>query len=114
VLGIAESVNLRILVEKRAWVQVDVDDQEAYRGRLKPGEVLEFNGERVVEIITGNGAGLRIFYNGQDQGLLGDIDQVVIRLWTLDGVQTPTPTQTPTRTITPLTIATSTPTLPAP
>jgi cytoskeletal protein RodZ len=114
VLGIADEVSLRILAEKRAWVQVDVDEKESYRGRLAPGEVLEFTGERVIEVVTGNGAGLHIFYNGQDQGLLGGIDQVVIRLWTLDGVLTPTPTLTPTVTLTPPTTATPTITLPTP
>ncbi len=114
VLGVASEVSLRILAEKRAWVQVKVDEKEAYRGRMTPGEVLEFNGERVIEVVTGNGAGLRIFYNGQDQGLLGDIDQVVIRLWTLDGVLTPTPTLTPTVTITQLPSVTPTMTLQAP
>ena len=114
VLGIADEVSLRILAEKRAWVQVDVDEKEAYRGRLTPGEVLEFTGESVIEVVTGNGAGLHIFYNGQDQGLLGDIDQVVIRLYTLDGVQTPTPTLTPTVTVTQQTTATPTLTAPAP
>jgi cytoskeletal protein RodZ len=113
VLGVADEVSLRILAEQRAWVQVKVDEKEAYRGRITSGEVLEFNGEGVIEVVTGNGAGLRIYYNGQDQGLLGDIDQVVIRLWTLDGVLTPTPTLTPTVTITPLHSATPTMTLPA-
>ena len=76
----------------RAWLRVTVDGEEEFDGRISPGEMLEFQGQQVVEVTTGNGAGLRVYYNGQDQGLLGGFSDVVIRLWTLDGAMTPTPT----------------------
>ncbi len=93
VLGPANIIDLRIVAEMRAWVRVIVDGEEAYSGRVSPGEMLEFQGQQVIEITTGNGAGLRVYYNGQDQGLLGRFSEVVIRLWDLDGAMTPTPTQ---------------------
>jgi transcriptional regulator with XRE-family HTH domain len=89
-------VDLRLLIERRSWVRVIVDGVESYQGRADPGEILEFAGQQVVEVITGNGIGVRAFYNGQDQGPMGDLNQVVIRLWTTEGAITPTPTQTPT------------------
>ena len=100
-LGLANSVNLGIVVEARTWLKVVVDGSETFRDRVTAGEVHEFQGEQVIELTTGNGAGLRVFYNGQDQGLLGEVGQVVIRLWTLDGVLTPTATVTRTPTETP-------------
>jgi hypothetical protein len=54
-----------------------------------------------VEVTTGDGSGLRLFYQGDDQGLLGGQGEVVLRIWTLAGVITPTPTVTPTVTATP-------------
>lgn len=99
--GPANVVDLRLIAEKRAWVRVVVDGQEAFHGRLAPGEVLEYQGQDVIEVVTGNGAGVHVYYKGQDQGLLGGLNEVVIRLWTLTGVITPTPTQTPTPTATP-------------
>jgi len=99
--GLADSVNLGIVVEARTWLRVVVDGSETFRDRVIVGEVLEFQGEQVIELTTGNGAGLHVFYNGQDQGLLGDVGQVVIRLWTLEGVLTPTATVTRTPTETP-------------
>jgi len=99
--GLADSVNLGIVVEARTWLRVVVDGSETYRDRVIVGEVLEFQGEQVIELTTGNGAGLHVFYNGQDQGLLGEVGQVVIRLWTLEGVLTPTATVTRTPTETP-------------
>jgi hypothetical protein len=89
-------IDLRLLIERRSWVRVVVDGVESYQGRADPGEILEFAGQQVVEVVTGNGIGVRAFYNGQDQGPMGDLNQVVIRLWTTEGAITPTPTQTPT------------------
>lgn len=108
ILGISSEVNIRIVAQRRAWLRVVVDGETAYDGRMAPEEERVFTGEKVVEVTTGNGAGVRVYYNGQDQGLMGEVGQVVIRIWTLDGVLTPTPTQTHTPTPSPP--ATETPT----
>lgn len=97
----ASQVNIRLVVEIRTWLLVMVDGEEQFRGRLKAGETLTLNAENVIEISTGNAAGVRIFFNEQDQGVLGELGQVVTRLWTLAGPITPTPSQTATPTITP-------------
>jgi hypothetical protein len=91
-------VDLRLLIEKRGFVIVEVDGQEVFRGRPTPGELLEFQGDELVKVTTGNGGGLRAFYRGEDQGLLGELDEVVIRFWTLSGAVTPTPSPTPEST----------------
>jgi cytoskeleton protein RodZ len=101
VLGLNSEVNLRIVAKQRAWVRVLVDGEEMFTGRMLPGEEQTFTGQQSVEVSTGNGAGVRIYYNGQDQGTMGDVGQIVIRVWTLDGVLTPTPTQTQTPTASP-------------
>jgi transcriptional regulator with XRE-family HTH domain len=93
--GLSGVVDLRLLIEKRGFVIVEVDGQEVYRGRPTPGELLEFQGDELVKVTSGNGGGLRAFYRGEDQGLLGELDEVVIRLWTLTGPMTPTPSPTP-------------------
>lgn len=109
-LGLAGEIQLRVLAEKRAWLLVSVDGEEAYRGRVRPGEELAFTAQERLEIRTGNGAALHVFANGVDQGLLGDVYQIVTRVWTLGGAQTPTPTPSPTPTITPPVTETPTPT----
>jgi hypothetical protein len=101
ILGLNSEVNLRLVARQRAWVQITVDGEEAFSGRMLPGEEQTFTGLESVEVTTGNGAGVRIYYNGQDQGPMGDVGQVVSRVWTLDGVLTPTPTQTQTPTASP-------------
>lgn len=88
-------VNILVRAEQRAWVRVAVDGVETFVGQLTPGTTREFVGNAVVEVWTGNGRGTRVIFNGQDQGRLGDLGEVIIRLWTVDGAVTPTPTATP-------------------
>jgi hypothetical protein len=68
---------------------------------MEPGDQLEYTGEENIELLTGNAGGLRVVFNGQDQGPLGDLAQVVERVWSPRGIVTPTATITPTLTITP-------------
>lgn len=89
-------VNLLVRAEQRTWLRVLVDGTETFSGQLAPGQTREFVGNTQIEVWTGNGRGTRIIFNGQDQGVLGDLGEVVIRLWTLDGAVTPTPAPTAT------------------
>ena len=91
-------VNVMVRAEQRTWLRVTVDGVEAYVGLLPPGESRDFVGQSVVEVVTGNGKGTRVIWNGQDQGVLGELGEVVDRLWTLTGMVIPTPTITPTPT----------------
>jgi transcriptional regulator with XRE-family HTH domain len=93
-------VHVLIRAEERLWVRVWVDGVETFAGLLPPGESKEFVGQNVIELATGNGKGTRVIWNGVDQGTLGDVGEVVARLWTLDGMVIPTPTITPTPTAT--------------
>lgn len=100
-LGPGESVLVYITVRQRAWVRVIVDDEVVLSGRVLPGNAYNFAGDERVELLTGNGAALQVFFNQQDQGPLGLYGEVVHRVYTIDSIQTPTPTITPTPTATP-------------
>ena len=56
-----------------------------------------------IEVLVGNGAAIRIVYNGRDLGLLGSFGQVVNNIYRADEIITPTgiPTETATITLTP-------------
>jgi transcriptional regulator with XRE-family HTH domain len=97
----ASQVSIQLIVEIRAWLQVAVDGEIEFSGRMIAGESIDFVADESVKVSTGNGAGVRVIYNGVDQGLLGELGQVVTRIWTLEGVLIPTPTQTRTPTATP-------------
>jgi len=94
-------VQVYVTVRQRAWMRVTVDDKVEFEGRVIPGSAYQFSGENQVEIMTGNGAALQVFYNQQDQGPLSNFGQVVNLVYTREGAQAPTPTITPTQTITP-------------
>lgn len=104
-----EGVQVYTTVRQRAWMRVIVDGEVAFEGRVLPGSAYQYEGNETVELLTSNGAALQIFFNQQDLGPLGLYGQVVQRIFTVEGIQTPTPTVTFTPTITPRT----TPTPPA-
>jgi cytoskeletal protein RodZ len=108
-VGPTNQVNLQLLIQQRTWISVLVDGEEQFpQHRAMVGEILEFQGKSMIEVSTGNGAGVHVIYNGQDQGLMGGLGQVVVRLWTLEGVMTPTPTATSITTSTPTPSSTQT------
>jgi cytoskeletal protein RodZ len=105
------AVQVQIVARQRAWMRITADGDVQFDGRIIPGTAYGFAGEDYVEIATGNGAALQIFYNDLDLGALGDYGEVINFVITVNGVQTPTPTitQTPTETQTPEPTQTSTP-----
>ncbi len=102
-------VQVYVTANQRAWMRVLVDGDIEFEGRVLPGSAYSFSGEEQVEILTGNGAALNIFFNQEDQGPLGNYGQVVNQIYTIDGIIAPTPTITPTGTPTPRTSATPQP-----
>jgi hypothetical protein len=93
---------------------VSVDGEVVFEGRSQPNATFVYEGNESVEVLTANGAGVRIAYNQQDMGLMGGFGEVVQRLYGARGILTPTvtptslATATPTPTITPSPTQTST------
>ncbi len=96
-----EGVNIQISVVERTWMRVLVDGENAFEGRALPGSAYSFEGDSKVEILTGNGAALRVTYNQRDLGLLGHFGEVVMKIFGPNGLLTPTVTPTATPTATP-------------
>jgi hypothetical protein len=82
-------------------MRATVDGKVEFEGRVMPGNAYPFVGGSVVEILTGNGAALQVFYNQLDMGVLGTFGQVVDRIYTVQGILNPTPTITRTPTTVP-------------
>lgn len=97
----SDLVQIYITVRQRTWMRVLVDGKVEFEGRVFPGTAYQYAGEDSVEILTGNGAALQVFYAQSDLGPLGLLGEVVHLVFTQIGVQTPTPTITLTPTITP-------------
>jgi len=100
-------VQVYISAQQRAWMRITVDGEVAFEGRVVPGSAYSFAGNERIELLTGDGAGLQVYFNQQDLGLLGGFGEVVERIYTIAGVQTATPavpltsTPAPTATVTP-------------
>ncbi len=105
-------VQVYVVVHQRAWMQVLVDGEVEFDGRVVPDSAYNFAGEGTVELLTGNGLALQVFYNQADLGRLGVYGEVVSQVYTPDGIVTPTPTitLTPTETLPATVTATITPT----
>jgi transcriptional regulator with XRE-family HTH domain len=97
-IGPIGALGLRLAVENDAFLVVSVDGREQLRQRAHPGDVFDFQGQAIIEVLTGNGGGVRAIFNGEDHGLMGVFDEAVVRLYTQQGVLTPTPTVTRTPT----------------
>jgi len=95
---ISGAVQVYVTIRQRAWMRVLVDGEVQFEGRVIPGSAYQFAGEQQVEVLTGNGAALQVFYNQQDQGPMGDYGEVIDRIYTSAGIVAPTTTVTPTPT----------------
>jgi cytoskeletal protein RodZ len=91
-----EKVLVQLIIIQRSWVRVTVDNIIAFEGRLIPGSVKLFGGELSIEVLTGNAGGVEVIFNQQDLGAMGLYGEVIDRLYTADGIATPTPTISPT------------------
>ena len=97
----ASGVQVYVTARHRAWMRVLVDGEVEFEGRILPGSAYAYTGEERVELSTGDGDALQVFFNQQDLGSLGLAGEVVNLVFTLDGIQTPTPTITLSPTTTP-------------
>lgn len=111
-------VEILITILERSWLRVYVDGELVFEGRAKPNATFVYEGNESVEVLTANGAGVRIAYNQRDMGLMGGFGEVVQRIYGARGILTPTvtptldvtPTFTPTLTASPTQTPTLTPT----
>lgn len=90
------NVQVGINVRQRAWMRITVDGKVEFEGRVIPGSAYTFAGASTIEVLTSSGSALQVFVDGADLGPMGGFGQVVNRIYSPQGVLTPTPTITPT------------------
>ena len=101
-----DPITIILLPRQRLWVQVTVDDELVFQGRLLPGNVYDYSGQEQIDILTGNAGALQILFNNQDIGSPGLIGRVASLSFTESGLVLPPPTSTPAFTETPVTTPT--------
>ena len=94
-------VQVYLTIRQRAWLRVIVDGKVEFEGRVTPGSAYPFVGGTQVEVLTGNGAAIQVFFNGNDYGVMGEFGQLVDQIYSLQGILEPTATvtQTPSPTL---------------
>jgi cytoskeleton protein RodZ len=106
-------VQVYLTIRQRGWMRVTVDGKVEFDGRVTPGSAYPFVGGSQVEVLTGNGAAIQLFFNGVDYGTIGEFGELVDQIYTPQGILAPTSTvtQTPTATsaVTAIPTQTSTP-----
>jgi cytoskeleton protein RodZ len=98
--GAASNVQVTISVLERTFLRVIVDGVIKEDGRVVPGAAYSYQGQQRIEVLTGSGSGIHLVYNQADLGTLGNFGEVVDRIYTVNGIQTPTATSSPTVTAT--------------
>jgi cytoskeleton protein RodZ len=94
-------VQVYLTIRQRAWMRVTVDGKVEFDGRVTPGSAYPFVGGDQVEVLTGNGQAIEVFFNGTDYGAMGEFGQLVDQIYSLQGILEPTATvtQTPSPTL---------------
>jgi len=92
----AAPLQLYIITYDRAYLRVVVDSVEVFNGRVVPEDVFTFSGNTQIDLLTGNGNALEVYFNQDYLGDLGEVGEVVDISFTLDGLQKPTPEAEPT------------------
>jgi cytoskeletal protein RodZ len=74
-------VTLTLNALEHVWVRVSVDGQVVFTGLVAPDAPQTWSAADMVIVETGNGAGLSVAVNGQDQGPMCDRGEVCTRGW---------------------------------
>jgi hypothetical protein len=77
-------------------MRVTVDGKVEFEGRVRAGSAYPFVGGTQVEVLTGNGAAIQVFFNGEDYGVMGEFGELIDQIYSPQGILAPTATVTPT------------------
>jgi len=115
-------IQVIVVAHHRAFMQVTVDGKSAFLNRVTPGSIYSFYGNSVIDLLTGDGSAIEVYYNQTSLGILGNASQVeeyrfgptsYTNLSALN-TATPAPSQLPTLTQQPTNTPTVTPETPMP
>ncbi|HWQ45583.1 MAG TPA: RodZ domain-containing protein [Longilinea sp.] len=94
-------LQLYVIAVESSFVRVRTDGSQVFNERVVVGNAYTFTANSTIELAAGNAAALRVVFNQEDLGLLGEVGQAVTMLFTDSGAVTPTPAVSPTPTRTP-------------
>ena len=88
-------LQLYIIAQQRAWMRITADGNLVFEGRTVPNTSYTYSANQRIDLMTGNGAALEVYFNQEYLGKLGGVGEVLNLSFTLDGLLIATPTATP-------------------
>ena len=81
-----KKLTLSLVAQERTWVQIAIDDSSAHEYIFETGDNNIWQANEQFFIRIGNGAGIRLFLNGNDLGKLGKRMEVINFIINKDGI----------------------------
>ncbi len=78
---VTETKKLMIACQERTWVRIVIDGAEKREVMLNPEEVVMFTAKDRFDLLVGNAAGVKLFFNGKDtkfEGASGEVKRVTL------------------------------------
>jgi cytoskeletal protein RodZ len=73
-----KEVTLRVKAKRKSWVNVrDGNGKQLFSGLVRTGDTKEWSAKKNIQILIGNGGGVKLTVNGKDLGSPGTDGQVV-------------------------------------
>ncbi|MCA9933438.1 MAG: helix-turn-helix domain-containing protein [Ardenticatenaceae bacterium] len=76
-----DTINLRLDITERTWMEVTVDGDVRFSGIAKRGDVYEWTAESEVTLLTGNAFGIVATINEVELGRLGGFQEAREEVW---------------------------------
>jgi hypothetical protein len=89
-----------VVASQRAWMRITADGKVVFDGRVMTGNAYPYSAKKTIQLETGNGAGVQVYFNQKDLGKLGTVGQVINLVFSQQGMVTPTASFTATPTVT--------------
>jgi cytoskeleton protein RodZ len=103
-----------VIASQRAWMRITADGKVVFDGRVMTGNAYPYSAKKTIQLETGNGAAVEVYFNEKDLGKLGTVGQVVNLVFSQEGMITPTASFSPTPTATQISTVTIQPTATVP
>jgi cytoskeleton protein RodZ len=73
-----DKVTVKVVTTRDAWMRVLVDGVQQYNGTLPKGSTRQWTGDDIIRIRTGRADSVQVTVNGEDIGLMGDPDNLIV------------------------------------
>ena len=73
-----DKVTVKVVTTRDAWMRVLVDGVQQYNGTLPKGSTRQWTGDDIIRIRTGRADSVQVTVNGEEIGLMGDPDNLIV------------------------------------